>query len=543
MLNAGTNAGVRLLVVAAVALSVTALGAIAVSEIGASSPLGSFSDQVCGLPPEWRQRIARGYYPGRSGEIQFLPQTPAYIANAGRGWSHSGPWDYLQRVPLVFYGPGRVDAGVEVLDRASLADVAPTIGALMHGVVPADGRALPAVAPFSGRSLRRPVPRVIVTVVLDGAGWNVLDLYPDAWPSLKSMMDGGVSYTNAIVGSSPSVTPAVHTTLGTGRYPATHGITSVPLRDENGDVVDPFYEGASADLIETPTVAELWDEQNANRALVAMVGHVPWHLGMIGKGAEDPGGDRDHAAWLDPETNEWISNPTLHEFPGPFADQDDLAGRFEALDSSDGDADGVWMDVPIDDPTRIEELPAFADHHADRLIAMMAAEGYGDDRITDLVFTNFKQIDLLGHYFNMASSQVRTALETGDAVLQQLVDHLERDVGRGNYVLIVTADHGQQPRAEDVDGYGIDPLELAADITRAFGPIVEEISRTEIFVDEDRLADGVSLDDVARFVGDYRLRDNAPGLTRELTGAGRFGPGDRVFAMAVPGRALEAATC
>ncbi len=532
-----------MLLVGALAVSLSALGAIAVGELGARGPLPSFAEQICGLPPEWRERIVRGYYPRRSGEIQFLPRTPAYIANAGSGWSHSGPWDYLQRVPLVFYGPGRIDAGIEVLDPASIADIAPTIGALMKGVVAGDGNALPAVAPLTGRSLRLGVPRVIVTVVLDGAGWNVLDLYPDAWPTLKEMMEGGVSYANATVGSSPSVTPAVHTTLGTGRYPATHGITSVPLRDEAGDVVDPFYEGTSADLIEVPTVAELWDEQNANRARVAMIGHVPWHLGMIGKGAEDPGGDRDHAAWLDHETNRWISNASFYEFPNAFAAQDDLTTRFEELDASDGVADGLWMDVPIDDPTRIEELPAFAEHHAARLIEMMAAEGYGDDRVTDLVFTNFKQIDLLGHYFNMASPQVRVALETGDAVLRRIIDYLERDVERGDYVVIVTADHGQQPRAEAVDGYGIDPLELTADITRAFGPVLEEWSRTELFVDVDALVDDVTLEDIARFVGDYRLRDNAPGLTRELTGAGSFGPGDRLFEMAVPAPVLEGLDC
>lgn len=532
----------RAVLVGVLALSVGALGAIAVGEFG-GPPLPSFTAQICGLPSEWRERVLRGYYPGRAGEIQFLPKMPAYIANAGRGWSHSGPWDYLQRVPLVFYAPGRFRSRVEIADTVTIADIAPTIAALMKGVLPADGETLRAVANFDPRSIRRQSPRVIVTVVLDGAGWNVLDRYPDAWPVLRSLMEDGVNFTNATVGSSPSVTPAVHTTLGTGRFPATHGITSVPLRDDAGDVVDPFYEGASVDLLEAPTVAELWDQQNENRAQVAMIGHIPWHLGMIGRGATAPGGDRDHAAWLDPETNGWISNATLYEFPTAFADQDGLEARLDDLDASDGARDGEWMDVPLDDPTRVEEVPAFAEHHVDALLGMMGDEGYGDDAITDLVFTNFKQIDLLGHYFNMESEQVRHALTTGDAVLGRIVDHLERSVGRGDYVLIVTADHGQQPDEDAVDGYGIDPLELSADITRAFGPVVEEMSRTEAFIDIDALGDGATLEDVARFIGDYRLRDNAPGLVHEIAGAGSFSPYDRVFDMAVPAGVLQNVEC
>ena len=407
-----------------------------------------------------------------------------------------------------------------------------------------DGDVLPEVASVGGRLLRRPSPRAIVTVVLDGAGWNVLERWPDAWPTLARLMTDGVSYTDATVGSSPSVTPAVHTTLGTGYYPATHGISSVEMRAETGGVVDAFFDGESSRFIQVPTIAERWDEQTGNRALVGMIGHVPWHLGMIGKGAEEPGGDRDHAAWLDLETNEWIGNDDHYRLPDAFTDQADLPARLDELDGADGDEDGAWRDVPLDDPARWEELPAFADHHADRLVAMMAEEGYGDDAITDLLFTNFKQIDLLGHYFNMASIQVRDALRAGDAALATIVEYLDAAVGRGRYVVIVTADHGQQPDAAAVGGFGIDPNELEADIEQRFGPVVEDVAPTEVFLDRGAIATmGPAVDDIARFLGDYRLSDNASSTGQELFGSGRFSPADRLFEMAVPAQMLTDTDC
>ena len=534
----------RVGLVALTAIATAGLGLVAIDELTHRSRLPSFTEQICGVDPGWLELVKRGIYDGRNGDIIFLPDTPIYFSGGGNGWSHSGPWPYLQHVPLVFYGPGRVSGGVEVAAPATTADIAPTIAAFMKGVVPADGKVLSEVAPLSGRQIRRASPRLIVTVVLDGAGWNVLDRWPDAWPTLRMMMNNGINYTNATVGSSPSVTPAVHTTLGTGRFPETHGITSIPVRDDEGNVVDPFYEGESSALIEVPTVAELWDEQNDNRALVGMVGHVPWHLGMIGKGAEDAGGDRDHAAWLDLETNEWITNPDHYELPEGFEDQSDLPGRLDALDESDGSNDGFWRRVPLDDPARLEEVPAFTQHHVNKLIEFMSAARYGGDDTTDLMFTNFKQIDLLGHVFNMESTQVREALVAGDAALTELIDYLDSSMARGDYVVIVTADHGQQPDQGALDSYGIDSNEMTVDIEREFGPVVVDISPTEVFLDLELLADtGHTVDDVARFVGDYRIRDNATSFGVQSFGSGRYAPGDRVMEMAVPSRLLTETEC
>jgi arylsulfatase A-like enzyme len=532
----------RIVTVAAVASLVAVTALIAYRSIERSETVG-FTEQACGLPRAWLERIQRGYYEPRSGQISLLPQTPAYMASGGDGWSHSGPWPYLQDVPLVFYGPGVIDAGVEVTRPVTVADVAPTIATLLRGTVTdGDGRSLPEVAVLEN-VVTRPKLKLIVTIVWDGGGWNTLDQWADPWPNLRRMMNEGVSFTSATDGSSPSVTPAVHSTLGTGTFPSTHGITGVPVRDEQGVVVDSFLNGESARFLLSRTIAERWDEQTGNEALVAMIGYEPWHLGMIGQGAEAPGGDKDHAAWLTKQT-EWVTNPDHYSMPSAVRPAAGPDADIDAVDASDGEADGQWRRVPLDDPTRREETPAFVAHHGRVLEDLIANDGYGADGVTDLIFTNFKQIDRIGHYYNMDSEEVRDNVAASDVVLGELLAYLETEVGHGRYAVVLTADHGQQPDEAAVDGYGIDPNEVELDIDARFGGrIARAVWPTEVFLLEDEMTRlGVTVEDVAGFLADYRLRDNATSPA-QADGAGRFEPADRLFEMAIPAAMLPGLDC
>ena len=528
----------RVLLVSVVALSVAGLAAVASGYL-TQAGVPSFRSQMCSLPDAWLELTRRGYHPERAGQIALLPRTPMYMTTGGNGWTHSGPWDYLQRVPLVFYGPGYVEEGVAPGGAVTLADVAPTYAEMIGMDLASDGTVLSEVL----QGTRRP-PDLIVTVVWDGGGINALERWPNSWPNLARLMRGGASFSDAIVGSSPSVTPAIHTTLGTGRFPAAHGITGVPVRDEQGVVGDSFGDGRSSRFVDVPTLAEVWDDANGDRALVGMVGYEPWHLGMIGKGAESPGGDRDHAVWINRSTNHWATFEDHYVRPPTFKNQSDLPARLEHLDGTDGAEDMAWMRVPLDERSRVEETPAFIAHHGAKLQRLITAEGYGDDGITDLLFTNFKQIDRVAHYYNMAAPEVREVMEATDRELGDLVGFLDRKVGRDRYLLVVTADHGMQPDVAELDSFEIDPNELERDLAVEFGPVVRAVWPTEVFLLEDEMqARGVSVEDIAVFLGDYRVRDNAMSLDAELFGAGTFSTGDRVFDLAIPTTMLETERC
>ncbi|HWC13749.1 MAG TPA: alkaline phosphatase family protein [Actinomycetota bacterium] len=537
----------RIAIVATAALVAVAGGQIVLDRILGRPAAPSFRDQICGLPPAWLELIRRGYHPDRAGQISLLPHHPMYMTTGSGGWTHSGPWDHLQQIPLVFYAPGRVPAGVEPTGEVTVADVAPTLAAML-GVERHAGDRDPGAA-RDGRVLTEvvadaPPPKLVVVVVWDGGGWNGLEQWPDAWPVLARLMSDGVSYRSAIVGSSPSVTPAVHTTLGTGVFPATHGITGVPIRDEHGVVTDAFVDGKSSRFVEVETLAERWDRRNGGRPEVAMVGYEPWHLGMIGKGAETPGADRDDAVWINRRTNRWNTFGAHYAMPRAFRNQQGLDALLEELDGTDGAVDGSWLRVPLDVRSRVEETPAFIEHHGAKLTEMIRREGYGRDRVTDLIFTNFKQIDRVAHYYNMAAPEVEQVMRASDTALGRLVDDLDRTVGQGDYVVVVTADHGMQPDVSELDSYEIDPNELERDLSAEFGPVVRAVWPTEVFLLDDELAArDVTVEEIARFIGSYTLGDNSDVEPAKVVGSGDFSAADRLFDLAVPARLLDEVSC
>ena len=127
--------------------------------------------------------------------------------------SHPNPWDYLTRVPIIASGAD-IAAGAtneEVIDIAALA---PTYAEILGMDFDADSEPLAEVV--DGINER---PKLIFTVVIDGGGWNVLQQHPESWPFIQSLRDSGITYTNANIGSAPSITGALHATMGTGVYP------------------------------------------------------------------------------------------------------------------------------------------------------------------------------------------------------------------------------------------------------------------------------------------------------------------------------------
>ena len=84
-------------------------------------------------------RMARGYYPGRSGDL-FVAPRPYWIATAD-ATTHGTGYAYDTRVPVALMGPGIAPG--EYLEAATPADLAPTLAHLVGVTLPqAQGRVL-----------------------------------------------------------------------------------------------------------------------------------------------------------------------------------------------------------------------------------------------------------------------------------------------------------------------------------------------------------------------------------------------------------------
>ena len=246
---------------------------------------------ACDLLPRQLLRVWEGTKAPASGEIQIVAAEPDYV---GGGLSHAGPWDYVQQVPLFFYGPGRVPALGRVDGRATLADIAPTNAEMLGFDFDApDGHVLAPVLLPDGE--RAGPPKLLVTLVWDGAGRNVLDEWPEDWPFLAGLIDRGVWFDDAEIGSSPSNTPPIHATIGTGAFPRRHGVIDL-YQQIDGEIDKPQQEGPGTLLL--PTLADLFDVAHGNEPLVGVIATLGAHTGMVGHGSQWDGRrcrPRDHA--------------------------------------------------------------------------------------------------------------------------------------------------------------------------------------------------------------------------------------------------------
>ncbi len=80
----------------------------------------------------------------------------------------------------------------------------------------------------------------------------------------------------------------------------------------------------------------------------------------------------------------------------------------------------------------------------------------GRGAATDYLGISFSALDKVGHDFGPDSHEVQDMLIHLDTQLGLLLDKLDRDVGKGNYVVGLTSDHGVAPVPERVKAQGFD---------------------------------------------------------------------------------------
>jgi predicted AlkP superfamily pyrophosphatase or phosphodiesterase len=94
-------------------------------------------------------------------------------------------------------------------------------------------------------------------------------------------------------------------------------------------------------------------------------------------------------------------------------------------------------------------LTKLAENSVDRL-------GLGKGGGTDFLAISYSSPDHVGHAFGPRSWEIQDVLIRLDKDLAELFAHLDAKVGRGNYVVALSADHGVVPIPEDLQKSGID---------------------------------------------------------------------------------------
>ena len=515
-------------------------------------PPDRLADEICdSVPREVLVRTVNGTHPTRSGQVQMIPTFPNFVDG---GLTHATPFDHTQQVPLLLYGPGFVSPGVYD-EPATLTDLSQTAASLLHfdGFTAPDGRSLDeGLLPADERG----TPKLIVTMVWDSAGTDLLERWGDSWPNLRSLAAKGAWFTDAQVNASPSNTPPSHAEIGTGAYPRHHGMVDEYIWID-GALRKPNAEGPI--YMELPTLADVYDLAMDNEPIIGAAASLSAHLMMMSHGKGWQGGDADIGIAREVQNAETGGDDTArrwgltdgmrpyYRFP-EWANDDSIDRVLEQakseLDQRDGSLDGLWRTYSIDAMREGFNTPARTPYQTALFEELVRREGFGADDVPDLLYLNYKIIDTLGHQFSADGVELSDALEIQDADLRRFVDFLNREVGRGEWVLMLTADHGMQ-RDPAVNGaFPIDIDRLVAAVETAFGgnefrPVILKARPTQMWLDEAKLErEGHSVEQVAAFVQRLTQADTA-GPSGVQPGKGDA----RVFDAVFPTPVIERLSC
>ncbi len=387
-----------------------------------------------------------------------------------------------------------------------------------------------AVRKFAVQSAR---PKLVVVIVVDQMRADYVDKFRTQWSGgLKRLVEEGAWFRSAAYPYAATETCVGHSTISTGAFPMNHGMVANSWwdRDEQKMVTctsDPkvkntAYAGAttkggdSAWRMLLPSYAEELKFQTGGptrvvtfslkaRAAITMAGHKA-----------------DAATWFDTATGAWVTSPPygtmpfisdyvkqhpvtedygkiwslslpqsryLYEEKAPGAGTVDgwgstfpfaLHGK-EGATSPDTAFYGQWSTSP------------FADTYLTKL-AEMAVDSLnlGKSGGTDYLGVSYSSTDYVGHTFGPRSWEIQDILLRLDKDLGELFARLDQKVGRGNYVVVLTADHGVAPIPADMNKTGFDTgvlslpdlqarLEKALEPFNFAKPVIAKLSGNDIY--------------------------------------------------------------
>jgi len=446
----------------------------------------------------WLQQFARGYFPGRSGQLFMVPREGEFMVDRDPlyAFMHGSPWPYDTHIPLLLYGPPFIKPLVWN-ERVSQQDVVPTLAALLGTAPPATAIGRPlreALAPLTAR------PRIVALLVLDGTRADYLDTYRDVLPTLTRLRSAGAWYSQAHVSSVPTLTAVGHANLGTGAEPDTHGLAVNHLFNRVAGKAQEAYDQLDPGEMLALTLADVWNiETDGKAVIVGQGGAIRAVAGLVGHGGCVLNGRPVRAASYSPTGDgTWETNPKCYVMPDALKPL--RARRYWT------EANGTWMGHDVASPSKFRHSALFERFEGDALAAVLEAEPLGADDIPDLVLVNLKGPDYVGHAYGPASPEMKEEMTELDRQLARALQILERKAGAGGLVVAIAADHGMPGEPPPGGRHYLDDIgkRIDARFSPGGGTVVQyfgDAANNEIHLDTAKLqALKVSLRDVAAFL-------------------------------------------
>lgn len=336
-------------------------------------------------------------------------------------------------------------------------------------------------------------PTLLVTLVIDQMRFDYIERYGGRWTAgLKRLVTEGAVFERAMYPYLNTVTCAGHATIATGALPYRHGIImnewyrrdsgrAMACTDDDAVRSVPYTPpaeriGHSARRLRVPTLGDrLRDASPASRVVA---------LSMKPRSAVMLAGQGGTAVTWFTDSNVWGTSTAYTPTPLPalqaFVEKNPVdrertavwdrvrdAGDYVGTDRDPHERARAGWSAIFPHPLAGErgtaperfydfwERSPFSDAYLGRLAAALVGEQrLGQRQATDHLAISFSALDYVGHDFGPESHEVQDTLFRLDQTLGQLLTMLDATVGRGRYIVAVSADHGVSriPEAMQAEG-------------------------------------------------------------------------------------------
>lgn len=286
-------------------------------------------------------------------------------------------------------------------------------------------------------------PKLVVGVVVDQMRWDYLYRFYDEYGDggFKRLMNEGFNCENCQINYIPSVTAIGHTSVFTGSVPSIHGIAG------NNFYVNGKWTYCCADsTVQTVGSDTKAGQMSPRNMLATTIGDelktaTNWEAKVIGVSFKDraailpAGHSADAAYWFDKKAFCFISSTYyMQELPKWVKTYNERIGReIKQLEKKNKDAELI-------------DLIQFEPYGNEITVGMAKAavrnERLGQGKKTDMLTLSFSCPDVVGHGFGTHHEKTHAQYVELDKQLADFFNFLDSEVGKGNYLVFLAADHG-----------------------------------------------------------------------------------------------------
>jgi len=352
---------------------------------------------------------------------------------------------------------------------------------LAFGIIAISASAQTKKKAVSAAGTTLPRPKLMIGIVVDQMRWDYLYRFYDRYGNggFKRMLNEGFTCENTNIDYIPTVTAAGHTCVYTGSVPAIHGIAGNDFIIQATGKSMYCAQDTSVQTVGSNSKAGQMSPRNLLTSTITdeLKLATNFRSKVIGIALKDRGGilpaghTANAAYWFDDASGSWISSTyymkELPQWLKKFNDQK-LPEKYlkqdwntlypintyvqSSPDNNKYEGKFRGTDAPVF-PIKTSELykgnigmirttPYGNTLTLDLAKATIDNEHMGKNRVTDFLTVSLSSTDYVGHQFGVNAIETEDTYLRLDRDLASFFTYLDTQIGKGNYSVFLTADHG-----------------------------------------------------------------------------------------------------